>query len=833
MTDRIVPVGEDTSFDIAKGEAQTQIGNVALANGNMLTLWQGASDSENAPSFYVQIFNSAGTEIGDLTAIGTTDVELIASPDGLHSVLAWQDEAQATVYVRTIDGDGSLAENALTIEQKRYDSIVLQDDGSFVLIQTLGDETYAQIYNADGKPDGAERLLFTMSAHSDDGWNSYFSDVYAGIAISGGGFAIPVSNTTFGHSYDAGASGLRWYSADGQFITYSALGSNWGERAPSYVETFTLSEGITLVAWDDGNDSNFGSQFAARLFDAEGTPVSNEFEISGSIEVAPVSSDVFIIIWVAKGQDGSGDGVFGQLYSWEGAALADPFQINSDETTEIKDIEVLILADGMPLVTWRAVSADPSASGVYGKNLTFKAEPTGFIDTSGIVQIGSTLNADLSKIDDPNGIDEDSATYAWYRDGSIIIGATEASYSVTKADVGASISLEISYRDMLGIEETFLSDESDPILGNGKSLLGSPASDFLIGGSGEDFIDGGAGDDTLLGRNGYDLLIGAAGQDQINGNGGSDILRGGSYRDRLVGGKGADTLFGGEGNDSLVAGQGNDLLFGGNGDDQLRSGAGEDTLWGMEGSDRLAGGHGNDVLYGGLGNDKLLGLDSFDKIWGDEGDDTLFGGSSNDMLYGGDGADQLFGEQQNDFLAGDDGNDLLDGGSGRDILNGDAGDDTLLGAGRRDILNGGDGDDELCGGSSGDRLYGDLGNDTLRGNGAQDRLEGGAGADVLDGGNGQDVLNGQAGNDIMTGGKGSDRFIFSTGSDTITDFDAISDLERIDMRAAVGIKDFNSMLSNANLVVDGLDVTITDKNGSAVVLQNINASDLDAGDFIF
>lgn len=177
----------------------------------------------------------------------------------------------------------------------------------------------------------------------------------------------------------------------------------------------------------------------------------------------------------------------------------------------------------------------------------------------------------------------------------------------------------------------------------------------------------------------------------------------------------------------------------------------------------------------------------------------IFGRGGNDDLTGGSGSDKLRGNQ---------GNDTLDGGSGNDFLRGGAG---------SDVLNGGSGNDYLNGGKDGDTINGDGGNDTLLGRHGNDTLNGGSGNDTLDGG---------IGSDILTGGSGTDQFIFAadSGSDRITDFNANGEL--LDFRGS-GFDFSDVTVSN---VSGGATV---DVGGVSIMLDGVNASMIDANDFIF
>ena len=80
---------------------------------------------------------------------------------------------------------------------------------------------------------------------------------------------------------------------------------------------------------------------------------------------------------------------------------------------------------------------------------------SGYISILGSLTENSVLSVDLSNLNDPDGIpDASTFNYQWLRDGELIIGETDAVYALGDADVGASISVNVSYVDNYGSSET-------------------------------------------------------------------------------------------------------------------------------------------------------------------------------------------------------------------------------------------------------------------------------------------------------------------------------------------------------------------------------------------
>ena len=267
------------------------------------------------------------------------------------------------------------------------------------------------------------------------------------------------------------------------------------------------------------------------------------------------------------------------------------------------------------------------------------------------------------------------------------------------------------------------------------------------------------------------------------------------------------TINGLEGNDRISGTRNADVLDGGVGDDTVFGGRGDDSLIGGDGSDNLFGGSGNDTIDGGRQNDSIVGGAGNDTILGGLGADVLFGGTGKDLVLGGNRNDQLFGENGNDRVFGGNGDDQVDGGAGNDILRGGAQDDILVGNAGNDRAFGGTGSDVLSGGNGNDQLFG-------RG--------------------GFDILNGGAGDDLLEGGVQADQFIFAGafGNDTITDFAATNNAERINLSAVGAISDFQDLIENHMNQV-GADVVIDDGLGNTITLVGVTLSDLDSVDFVF
>ena len=105
------------------------------------------------------------------------------------------------------------------------------------------------------------------------------------------------------------------------------------------------------------------------------------------------------------------------------------------------------------------------------------SEPTGLPTISGTPQVGETLTADTSAINDANGLTNVSYTYVWmgthvvvdetsgisYTIGFQSPDQTSPTYALTPADQGATIKVRVTFTDDDGYQESLTSAATEPV----------------------------------------------------------------------------------------------------------------------------------------------------------------------------------------------------------------------------------------------------------------------------------------------------------------------------------------------------------------------------------
>ena len=89
---------------------------------------------------------------------------------------------------------------------------------------------------------------------------------------------------------------------------------------------------------------------------------------------------------------------------------------------------------------------------------------TGAPTISGTAQVGETLTVDTSGIADENGLENVAFTYQWLADDADIAGATGSTYTLVAEDEGKAITVQVSFTDDAGNDETLTSAATDAVV---------------------------------------------------------------------------------------------------------------------------------------------------------------------------------------------------------------------------------------------------------------------------------------------------------------------------------------------------------------------------------
>ena len=135
----------------------------------------------------------------------------------------------------------------------------------------------------------------------------------------------------------------------------------------------SLSDGGFVVCWQSDQDGTRSSIFG-QMFENDGTKRGAEFKVNTYInnwqenpQVDGLVDGGFVVCWSSFGQDGDGDGIFGQIYNNDGTNRGKEFQVNTYTNNFQNNPDVSGLSDGSFVVCWHSQNQDGGHKGIYGQ----------------------------------------------------------------------------------------------------------------------------------------------------------------------------------------------------------------------------------------------------------------------------------------------------------------------------------------------------------------------------------------------------------------------------------------------------------------------------------
>lgn len=161
----------------------------------------------------------------------------------------------------------------------------------------------------------------------------------------------------------------------------------------SYPVSAGLANGGFVSVWQSQNQDGSGYGIYGQVFDGNGSKVGNEFLANTTTtndqtdpSIAALNDGGFVVSWTSAGQDGSGTGIYAQTFNSSYNKVNGEIQVNSVTTNDQYRSNTINTDDGF-LTTWTSQGQDGSLDGIYGK----------FYDSSGNVLVSEfKINATTS-----------------------------------------------------------------------------------------------------------------------------------------------------------------------------------------------------------------------------------------------------------------------------------------------------------------------------------------------------------------------------------------------------------------------------------------------------
>jgi hypothetical protein len=139
-----------------------------------------------------------------------------------------------------------------------------------------------------------------------------------------------------------------------------------------------LPNGGFVICWD-GSDDNLLDDYEgliAQVYDSTGSKVGSKIPVNSetyyfSTQSLPCICSLinggFVICWESFPQDGSGSGIYGQLYDQNYIEIGNEFRINTYTKNFQEEPSISAIINGGFVVSWHSMYQDGSLNGIYAK----------------------------------------------------------------------------------------------------------------------------------------------------------------------------------------------------------------------------------------------------------------------------------------------------------------------------------------------------------------------------------------------------------------------------------------------------------------------------------
>lgn len=381
---------------LVDGDQQAPSVAAAAVDGQFVITWQGpgpveeseeGGEVEASVEVFARRFNAAGVAQGSEFQVNDElqkdqilpDVAMDADGD---AVIVWQAEGQQSsgsdVFGRRMDSNGNLLDdldeefggdfqvNVTTTRPQRLPSVAMDADGNFLVGWQSQHQDgfswgiYGREYAANGDTLQTE---FAINERVEG------PQTKPGIAMNASGQAL-VAWLGNDSTHHPAVLGHRYLvpntepdlSVGGELTLLNYAGI---EETPPAAAMNAHRESV--VAWTSYAEDGSGLGVFAQMFDDHGVPLGDRFAVNDvtlgnqlAPTVARAPSGEFVIAWESEGQDGDGYGIFAQRYAADGAPVGSVFQVNSITEGDQTRAAAAMAPDGSFVITWQSVSEDGS-----------------------------------------------------------------------------------------------------------------------------------------------------------------------------------------------------------------------------------------------------------------------------------------------------------------------------------------------------------------------------------------------------------------------------------------------------------------------------------------
>ena len=261
-----------------------------------------------------------------------------------------------------------------------------------------------------------------------------------------------------GETLTANTSGI----ADADGLANATFSYQWladdAEIAGATGSTYTLTDSeeskaikVEVSFTDDADNDETLTSAATAAVAAANIPATGAPTISGTARVGEVLT---VDTSGISDEDGMENASFSFTWGASGyfraTGAVTEYTIQPDDEGKTVDVTASFKDDKG---NWEIVDSAPTSVVEAQPNNPATGAPT----ITGTAQVGETLTADTSGIADADELSNVQYEYQWLADDSDISGATNATYTLVAEDEGKAVTVQVSFTDDRGHEETLTS----------------------------------------------------------------------------------------------------------------------------------------------------------------------------------------------------------------------------------------------------------------------------------------------------------------------------------------------------------------------------------------
>ncbi|MDA3832634.1 MAG: hypothetical protein PF495_04485 [Spirochaetales bacterium] len=374
---KAVAIGEAVIFNYTTANGTALAGEDYESVSGTLTFEAGESSKEILVNILDDTRSGEENEIFTFVVSNTLQDDYIDQVFGNAIIIDNDDFGNESITTPLKLGSEFLV-NTQTDYNQEDPVITTTSDGGFVVVWESENQDgseygiFGQRFDINGDLTGSE---FQVNTYTDN-----FQWAPAAASFSDGGFVVVWQSAgqdgsgygIYGQRYDALGN-----IAGGEFQVNTQIGFN--QEAPSIA---SFQDNGFVVTWQSAGQDGSGSGIYGQMFDNDGAMSGAEFAVNTTIDgiqdnsfVIPLLDGKFAVIWSSDGQDGSGYGIYGQLFEADAQASGTEFLVNTTTEGDQNTCSGAYLADGGFVVVWASADQDGSGYGVYGQRFDSDGVP--------------------------------------------------------------------------------------------------------------------------------------------------------------------------------------------------------------------------------------------------------------------------------------------------------------------------------------------------------------------------------------------------------------------------------------------------------------------------